>query len=372
MVHTSLLCEQTAFIGAGSSNAASSGLEMDELFSFGTLSWDSPPPSPEYIPGDAATAFLDAPPAAACAQRKFWAHSDTLAGMDGLNLWTPPASPPHARGHGLLGDNDSDDSTTASPDYPLLDDLLVDSDYSLSPSLAECELMSAEHGSRKRKALDMLADADHDEHSIAGVTDVTDVASHDDMVVAMAHAHAVSAYNSSDEEEEQDEATTLFDDISESTPSPRTVRGSMAPTGKRSRLSRSGPSASFSSTAAATRAALSGKSVEALGELPLPDALQALSVIRGKADGTEVKRISHNILERKRRNDLKTCYNALRSEIPTLVGNDRAPTSHILQYAHEYVRTLQKQDKKLEQQLAAARAEQRRLRARIAAASGSR
>lgn len=366
MVHASLLCEQTAFIGAAAEPVtAGSGLEMDDLFSFGSLTWDSPPASPEYLPADAA-AFLASPPAKTSAStRQLWAHEGVMESMGELNLWTPPASPPHAA-------DDSSVNTGSSEllDFPLLDDMM-DSEYSAlaeagrhSPALSDCDLLSP-LGSRKRKALDD-EDDDQDEDDFDGQDSATD-----DTLLLQTGFSAAAV--SSDEDEE------LLGSASElSTPAPSpsgTPRGSRSstPAAKRSRLSRSripsGPPAP--AAAAAARKALATKSVDVLGELPLSDALQALSVIRGKADGVEVKRISHNILERKRRNDLKTCYNALRSEIPELIDNDRAPTSHILQFAHDTIRTLQKQDKKLEQQLAAARAEQRRLRARIAAAASS-
>lgn len=62
MVHASLLCEQTAFIGAAAEPcAAGNGLEMDDLFSFGSLTWDSPPASPEYFPADSASFLVSAP-----------------------------------------------------------------------------------------------------------------------------------------------------------------------------------------------------------------------------------------------------------------------------------------------------------------------
>lgn len=51
----------------------------------------------------------------------------------------------------------------------------------------------------------------------------------------------------------------------------------------------------------------------------------------------EQKRASHNILERKRRNDLKTSFQTLRSHIPELEDNQRAPKVTILRKATEFI-----------------------------------
>ncbi len=51
----------------------------------------------------------------------------------------------------------------------------------------------------------------------------------------------------------------------------------------------------------------------------------------------EQKRASHNILERKRRNDLKKSYQALRNNIPELEENQRAPKVTILRKATEFI-----------------------------------
>lgn len=304
--------------------------------------------------------------------------------MGELNLWTPPASPPHgADDETAVPERAAAAASSELADFPFFDHLLDGELGSLgeagrhSPSLSDSGLLPALPGSRKRKALD---DGEAlDEHDDA----FDSVADDDAMLLPTRFGGAPHDIDGDldDEDSEEHDFLGSGSELSTPAPSPAPAAGaspfqsrSSTPAAKRSRLSRSrlpsGPPAP--AAAAAARKALATKSVDVLGELPLPDALQALSVIRGKADGVEVKRISHNILERKRRNDLKTCYNALRSEIPELVDNDRAPTSHILQFAHETIRALQKQDKKLEQQLAAARAEQRRLRARIAAAAAGR
>ena len=51
----------------------------------------------------------------------------------------------------------------------------------------------------------------------------------------------------------------------------------------------------------------------------------------------EQKRASHNILERKRRNDLKSNFQTLRCHIPELEDNQRAPKVTILRKATEFI-----------------------------------
>lgn len=75
----------------------------------------------------------------------------------------------------------------------------------------------------------------------------------------------------------------------------------------------------------------------------------------GSSENPESKRRIHNVLERKRRNDLKQSYQALRLELPSLADNDRAPTGHILIQAVEYIHELQKNDVLLSQRTAALR-----------------
>jgi len=57
----------------------------------------------------------------------------------------------------------------------------------------------------------------------------------------------------------------------------------------------------------------------------------------GLESDEEQKRTSHNILERKRRNDLKKSYQALRNNIPELEENQRAPKVTILRKATELI-----------------------------------
>ena len=52
------------------------------------------------------------------------------------------------------------------------------------------------------------------------------------------------------------------------------------------------------------------------------------------------KRATHNVLERKRRNDLKTSFHSLRDEVPDIKENERAPKVLILKKAKEHIEKL--------------------------------
>ena len=62
-------------------------------------------------------------------------------------------------------------------------------------------------------------------------------------------------------------------------------------------------------------------------------------------------RATHNVLERKRRNELKLRFQYLRDAIPDICGNDRAPKVSILQRAYSYILQLQAEERTLIQQI---------------------
>ena len=72
------------------------------------------------------------------------------------------------------------------------------------------------------------------------------------------------------------------------------------------------------------------------------------------------------VLERKRRNDLKYCYQELRECIPDLESTERTPTGTILARAADYIKQLQDEEKKIEAGLTAARLENEMLRRQLA------
>lgn len=76
----------------------------------------------------------------------------------------------------------------------------------------------------------------------------------------------------------------------------------------------------------------------------------------------ESRRHTHNVLERKRRNDLKNSYQLLREQLPSLEENERAPTGQILLHAVEYIAILKKNEMALRAGVAQAKLENERLR----------
>lgn len=65
----------------------------------------------------------------------------------------------------------------------------------------------------------------------------------------------------------------------------------------------------------------------------------------------EARRASHNVLERKRRNDLKSSFQKLREEIPELEDNLRAPKVTILKKAMDFIRHMQEVERAAEEEL---------------------
>ena len=59
------------------------------------------------------------------------------------------------------------------------------------------------------------------------------------------------------------------------------------------------------------------------------------------------RRASHNVLERKRRNDLKSSFNTLREHVPDLESNEKAPKVMILQKAACYITEIKQLDARL-------------------------
>lgn len=101
------------------------------------------------------------------------------------------------------------------------------------------------------------------------------------------------------------------------------------------------------------------------------DALTAESQLRllsTSSSGADSKRLTHNVLERKRRNDLKASYQELRENIPELIHQERAPTAQILSKGVEYIEFLKKNDATMMATITSLRAEIERNKALIIAA----
>jgi len=90
-------------------------------------------------------------------------------------------------------------------------------------------------------------------------------------------------------------------------------------------------------------------------------AVRALAHSKNDED-PESKRHTHNVLERKRRNDLKNSYQLLRERVPSLEDDDRAPTGKILLHAVEFIQHLQKTEQILDSEMARTQTENDRLR----------
>lgn len=97
--------------------------------------------------------------------------------------------------------------------------------------------------------------------------------------------------------------------------------------------------------------------------------LQRLSSAGGE-DATESddeqRRASHNILERKRRNDLKYSFQLLREQVPELEDNQRAPKVIILRKAAEFIKQIQEREDRLEQEYEKEKKREAKLRQRLA------
>ncbi|KAI1895026.1 hypothetical protein AGOR_G00102030 [Albula goreensis] len=78
------------------------------------------------------------------------------------------------------------------------------------------------------------------------------------------------------------------------------------------------------------------------------------------------KRKNHNFLERKRRNDLRSRFLALRDQVPGLVGCPKTPKVVILTRAAEYLRQLHAGDRQHVQERRQLKARQRQLLSRLA------
>ena len=94
--------------------------------------------------------------------------------------------------------------------------------------------------------------------------------------------------------------------------------------------------------------------------------LAATKTGSGHPDTPASRRHTHNVLERKRRNDLKISYQILRETLPSLAGNDKAPTVQILRSAIDEVHSLQKDEGDLIDAVAAAKSENARLKELLA------
>ncbi|XP_055980614.1 N-myc proto-oncogene protein isoform X2 [Sorex fumeus] len=78
----------------------------------------------------------------------------------------------------------------------------------------------------------------------------------------------------------------------------------------------------------------------------LPPKAKSLSPRNSDSEDSERRR-NHNILERQRRNDLRSSFLTLRDHVPELVKNEKAAKVVILKKATEYVHALQAEEHQL-------------------------
>lgn len=72
---------------------------------------------------------------------------------------------------------------------------------------------------------------------------------------------------------------------------------------------------------------------------------------RGSSDSEDSeRRRNHNILERQRRNDLRSSFLTLRDHVPELAHNEKAAKVLILKKATEYVSSLESEEMRLQQE----------------------
>ena len=82
-------------------------------------------------------------------------------------------------------------------------------------------------------------------------------------------------------------------------------------------------------------------------------------------EDTESKRTVHNVLERKRRNDLKSSFQTLRLCIPELKEVERSPKVSILKKAKDYIESLNEEEERLVKLKEAEKQKRKDLQARL-------
>ena len=84
------------------------------------------------------------------------------------------------------------------------------------------------------------------------------------------------------------------------------------------------------------------------------------------SEDSEGRRAQHNVLERKRRNDLKSSFHILRDHIPELNSQERAPKVVILKKATDYIWSLRRTHSKHQSELERLQRTNDRLRKHLA------
>lgn len=82
-------------------------------------------------------------------------------------------------------------------------------------------------------------------------------------------------------------------------------------------------------------------------------------------DDDEMRRRTHNVMERQRRNELKNCFLRLRDNVPELSNNDKASKVIILKRAKDSIRNLESEAQRLVQKKDRLQTKHDQLRARL-------
>ncbi|XP_053503116.1 N-myc protein [Ictalurus furcatus] len=112
------------------------------------------------------------------------------------------------------------------------------------------------------------------------------------------------------------------------------------------------PSKKHRSDSSASSSTISQRSAKTNTCLPI--SLNGTQRLRKSGSGSDSedneRRRNHNILERQRRNDLRSSFLTLRDQLPELAKNDKAAKVLILKKATEYVGSLETQEHRLRQE----------------------
>lgn len=84
------------------------------------------------------------------------------------------------------------------------------------------------------------------------------------------------------------------------------------------------------------------------------------------SEDSEGKRAQHNVLERKRRNDLKSSFHRLRDHVPEIRCQERAPKVVILKKAADYVKSVRAHHRSLEREYESQKLKRDQLKRRLA------
>ncbi|KAL2082087.1 hypothetical protein ACEWY4_021905 [Coilia grayii] len=135
-------------------------------------------------------------------------------------------------------------------------------------------------------------------------------------------------------------------------PSDCSTGASSAPPSKRHKPDRLKPASPTAATASlVTTTSTASSAMSSSGGRHRRAEARGSSPPRGGSDSDDMeRRRNHNILERQRRNDLRSSFLTLRDQLPELASNHKAAKVLILKKATEYVGTLETQQRRLLQE----------------------